>query len=122
VAPPFSHPRAPQPFKRYSSTDISRARPDIPAYTLIATQTPPPAPNSKSPDFTAIVLTLVRLEKESTDILITINVPHIKGEYTAEEVDLQLGRQGKLIEGAVDYAARIWESFKIKDWGLFGEI
>lgn len=97
-------------------------RPDIPAYTLIATQTPPPAPNSKSPDFTAIVLTLVRLEKESTDILITINVPHIKGEYTAEEVDLQLGRQGKLIEGAVDYAARIWETFKIKDWGLFGEI
>lgn len=68
------------------------------------------------------MLTLVRLEKESTDILITINVPHIKGEYTAEEIDLQLGRQGKLIEGAVDYAGRIWESFKIKDWGLFGEI
>jgi len=94
----------------------------IPAYTLIATQTPPPEPNSKDPDFTAIVLNLIRLENESTDILITINVPHIKGEYTEEEVDLQLGKQGKLIENAVEYAAKIWETFKIKDWTLFNEL
>ena len=95
---------------------------DIPAYTLIATQTPPPQPGSKSPDFTAIVLTLIRLEEDKTDILITINVPHIKGEYSAEEVDMQVGKQGKLIENAVEYAARIWETFKIKDWGLFNEV
>jgi hypothetical protein len=95
---------------------------DIPAYTLIATQTPPPQPGSKSPDFTAIVLTLIRLEEDKTDILITINVPHIKGEYSVEEVDMQVGKQGKLIENAVEYAARIWETFKIKDWGLFNEV
>ena len=95
---------------------------DLPAYTLIATQTPPLAPDSKNPDFTAVVLTLVRLEKESTDILITINVPHIKGEYTEEDIDMQIGKQGKLIENAVEYAARIWETFKIKDWGLFNEV
>jgi hypothetical protein len=97
---------------------------DIPAYTLIATQTPHPDPESKTPapDFTAIVLSLIRLEKESTDILITINVPHIKGEYDEEEVDLQLGKQGKMIEDAVEYAAKIWETFKIKDWNLFNEI
>jgi hypothetical protein len=97
-------------------------REGTPAYTLIATQTPPPVPGSKSPDFTAIVLTLIRLERESTDILITINVPHIKGEYTEEEVDMQMGRQGKLIENAVEFAAKIWETFKIKDWGLFNEV
>ena len=95
---------------------------DLPAYTLIATQTPPLAPDSKNPDFTAVVLTLVRLEKESTDILITINVPHIKGEYTEDDIDMQIGKQGKLIENAVEYAARIWETFKIKDWGLFNEV
>ncbi len=95
---------------------------DIPAYTLIATQTPPPQPGSKNPDFTAIVLTLIRLESDSTDILVTINVPHIKGEYTEEEIDMQMGKQGKLIENAVEYAARIWETFKIKDWGLFNEV
>jgi hypothetical protein len=66
-------------------------------------------------------MTLLRLEKEDTDILITINVPHIKGEYDADEVDLELGKQGKLIGDAVEIAARIWETFEIKDWGLFGE-
>lgn len=68
------------------------------------------------------MLTLIRLEKESTDVLITINVPHIKGEYTEEEVDMQMGKQGKLIESSVEIAARIWETFKIKDWGLFNEV
>jgi len=62
------------------------------------------------------------LEKESTDVLITINVPHIKGEYDEADVDLELGKQGKLIGDAVEYAAEIWQSFKVKDWGLFNEI
>lgn len=68
------------------------------------------------------MLNLIRLEKESTDIIITINVPHIKGEYSEEEVNLQLGKQGKLISDAVEYAAKIWETFKIKDWGVFNEV
>ncbi|KAM0324530.1 hypothetical protein ACHAQA_007915 [Verticillium albo-atrum] len=107
-----------------TETLFSRLSEDVPAYTLIATQTPRPESGSRtsSPDFTAIILTLLRLEKESTDILITINVPHIKGEYNEEDVDLELGKQGKLIGDAVDYAARIWETFKVKDWTLFGEI
>lgn len=67
-------------------------------------------------------MNLIRLENESTDVLITINVPHIRGEYTEDDVDLELGKQGKLIGDAVDYAARIWETFKIKDWHLFNEV
>ncbi|CRK29117.1 ran guanine nucleotide release factor like protein [Verticillium longisporum] len=107
-----------------TETQFSRLGEDIPAYTLIATQTPRPesGDRSSSPDFTAIILTLLRLEKESTDILITINVPHIRGEYNEEDVDLELGKQGKLIGDAVDYAARVWETFKVKDWTLFGEV
>ncbi|RYP64211.1 hypothetical protein DL769_006757 [Monosporascus sp. CRB-8-3] len=107
-------------------TLFSRLDEDIPAYTLIATQSPKPGEKASeraaNPDFTAIILTLVRLERELTDILITINVPHIKGEYDDEDVDLELGKQGKLIGDAVDYAAKIWETFKVKDWGLFKEI
>lgn len=77
---------------------------------------------NSAPDFTAIVLNLIRLEQESTDVLITINVPHIKGEYSVEDVDLELGKQGKLITDAVEHSARIWETFKIKDWHLFNEV
>lgn len=99
---------------------------DIPAYTLIATISPKPSPSAeadaRAPDFTAMILTLVRLERERTDLLITINVPHIRGEYNEDDVDLELGKQGKLIGDAVDYAARIWESFKVRDWGLFKEV
>ncbi|KAH8595176.1 hypothetical protein B0O99DRAFT_623397 [Bisporella sp. PMI_857] len=108
-----------------ANTVFSKLPEDTPAYTLIATQTPTPDPKSTAaapPDFTAIVLNLIRLERESTDVLITINVPHIKGEYSEEEVDLQLGKQGRLISDAVEYAAKIWETFKIKDWGLFKEV
>jgi len=113
-----------------SGTKFSKLPDTIPAYTLIATQTPP-LPNdpttprgstASAPDFTAIVLNLIRLEEQSTDILITINVPHIRGEYSEEDVDLQMGKQGRLIEDAVEFAARCWESFKIKDWGLFNEV
>ncbi|KAL7619972.1 hypothetical protein AAE478_010520 [Parahypoxylon ruwenzoriense] len=108
-----------------SPTLFSRLDEDIPAYTLIATTTPaPPAPGAaeQTNKFTAIILTLVRLEREKTDLLITINVPHIRGEYDEDDVDLQLGKQGKLIGDAVEYAAKIWETFKVKDWGLFNEI
>ncbi|KAK0611617.1 hypothetical protein B0T14DRAFT_500686 [Immersiella caudata] len=108
-----------------TETQFSHLDETIPAYTLIATQTPKPDPRSErtsAPDFTALILTLVRLEKEKTDILITINVPHIKGEYDEEEVDLALGKQGELIGDAVEYAARIWGSFDVKDWNLFNEI
>ena len=66
-------------------------------------------------------MTLLRLERYKSDILITTNVPHIKGEYDEEQVDLELGRQGKLIGDAVKYSARIWATLKIKDWGIFAE-
>lgn len=49
-------------------------------------------------------------------------MPHIPGEYDLEHVDLEVGKQGKLIEDAVDFSARVWETFKIKDWGLFNEV
>lgn len=104
-------------------TALSRG--NVPAYTLIATQTPHVSKSreqTSAPDFTAIIMTLLRLEKIRTDILITINVPHIKGEYDEDDVDLELGKQGKLIGDAVEHSARIWSTFKIKDWGLFGDM
>ena len=62
------------------------------------------------------------MEKEKTDVLITINVPHIKGEYDEEEIDLELGRQGQLIGDAVEYASKIWGTFRVRDWNLFNEV
>ncbi|RKU41693.1 multicopy suppressor of ts gsp1 [Coniochaeta pulveracea] len=106
-----------------TETQFTSIPEELPAYTLIATQTPKvPNERKSAPDFTALILTLLRIERLSTDILITVNVPHIKGEYDEEEVDLALGKQGELIGDAVEYAAKIWETFKIKDWKLFDTV
>ncbi|KAK3346674.1 hypothetical protein B0T25DRAFT_521043 [Lasiosphaeria hispida] len=106
-----------------TETQITHLDEKTPAYTLIATQTPQAdTARAAAPDFTALILTLVRLEEHQTDILITINVPHIKGEYDEEDVDLALGKQGELIGDAVEYASRIWSTLDIKDWGLFKEV
>ncbi|KAI6368046.1 hypothetical protein MCOR25_004729 [Pyricularia grisea] len=108
-----------------TDTEFTLLGSKIPAYTLIATQTPKAdkrGGSSSSPDFTALILTLIRLEREKTDILITVNVPHIKGSYDEDEIDLEMGKQGKLIGDAVEHAARIWSSFDILDWKLFNEV
>ncbi|KAK4149104.1 hypothetical protein C8A00DRAFT_47220 [Chaetomidium leptoderma] len=127
-----------------TETQFSYLDDDTPAYTLIATQTPKRARRNdgdgdgdddddddddhgrraaaSAPDFTALILTLVRFEKEKTDMLITINVPHIKGEYDEDEIDLAMGKQGELIGDAVEYAARIWSTFEVKSWRLFDEV
>jgi len=107
-------------------TEFSELPENTPSYTLMATQTPQPVSanpsKSESPDFTAIVLNLIRFEKQQTDVLITINVPHIKGEYTADSVNLELGKQGQLIEDAVEFCAKIWETLEVRDWKLFDEV
>ncbi|KAI6249970.1 putative ran guanine nucleotide release factor [Erysiphe necator] len=99
-----------------NSTQFSKLPEGIPAYTLIAT----PIESSKNPKnskFTAILLTLVRLEKESTDILITINVPH----EDTEDIELETGKLGKLIDNSIEYTTRIWQTFEIHNWNLFND-
>lgn len=70
-------------------------------------------------DFTGTLLTLVRLEKEKTDILLVVNVPHIPGEYEKDKIDLEAGKVGKLIEDGLKVRGRILETFEVKDSSLF---
>jgi hypothetical protein len=112
----------PRSTSRRARADTARGRPKTPALTLVATQTPARRPEpGKSPDFTALVLSLVRLEAQNTDVVVTISVPHIKGEYNEDEIDLEIGKQSRILRDAVEHAARIWETMRILDWGLFGE-
>lgn len=61
----------------------------------------------------------MRLEKQKTDILLVVNVPHIPGEYDKDGIDLAAGKLGKLIEDGIRIRERIVESFEVKDYGLF---
>ena len=66
-----------------------------------------------------ILLTMVRLEAQKTDIIVAINVPHIAGHYHSADVDPEKGRQGPLLERAIAYRQKLMETFEVKDWGLF---
>lgn len=107
------------------SDPLIRSSPNLPAYTLFATQHPLQRPVSyqpgdkPSPDFTAILLTMIRLEVQSTDLLVSINVPHVPGEYKPGTVDLAASRYGPLCEAALEHRDRILKTVKIEDWSLF---
>lgn len=86
---------------------------------IMGTQTPVSANEARKTDFTALLTTLVRLPAKETDILITVSVPHAKGEYHASGIDMQRGQWGPLVEEGMDITKEIWRSFEIRDWGLF---
>jgi hypothetical protein len=96
-------------------------RPQTPAYTLFATHTASPDAISrgKAPDFTGILLTLIRLETQQTDLVISINVPHVDGEYNKNDVDPSAGKQGPALDAATSFRDRILQTFEIRDWDLF---
>ncbi|KAF2031861.1 Mog1p/PsbP-like protein [Setomelanomma holmii] len=89
---------------------------DKPALALTFIQTPVPAlPSRKTPEFVYIHLLLLRLKEQGTDVMVTVNVPHYKGEYeeAAEGQETQLMKDGGLVmEGVL-------QTFKVVEWGLF---
>lgn len=100
-----------------------------PAYVLFATQHPPAQARAQAraqaqarkpqPDFTGILMTVVRLVEQKTDIVVTVNVPHVPGEYRKEDVDLPAQKVGPLLDAATAMRQRILETFEIRDWSLF---
>lgn len=100
---------------------------EVPAYSMFATQSPrvqpPAAARSGKPPvvFTGILMTLIRLEKQKTDLIISVNVPHAQGEYNPDDVDPVAQKPGPLLTIARLHQQKLLESFKIEDWGLFVE-
>ena len=82
-------------------------------------------------------MTLVRLVSKSTDLVITINLPHIAGQTVTnipsagsgplagqekvEEVDFEKGRFGAWVGEGFVLRDEVLRTLEIKDWGLFGE-
>ena len=108
-------------------------RPNTPVLSLIATTRPPPpgpgaARRPHAPTDTDIHVTLIRLVEQSTDIVITLNVPQIPSETEAEgpaagDGDAVRKQLNERTERAV-LMKEAWEmvvgSVEIRDWSLFG--
>ncbi|TKA66256.1 hypothetical protein B0A49_08428 [Cryomyces minteri] len=69
-------------------------------------------------DSTIIVLLLIRLVRQQTDIVITINLPHVSRGFEAGQ-DVQQSELEKSAAIGKEYAEVILNSFQIKEWGLF---
>ncbi|KAK0271234.1 hypothetical protein LTR91_019320 [Friedmanniomyces endolithicus] len=91
------------------------------AFTLLATAPPGAKHRSRAhePEFVGIALLLVRLAEQKTDILVSVNVPHVAGEYEPGEVGLEERRLGRLLENGVQIREKVMESLEVRDWGLF---
>ncbi|KAK3698019.1 hypothetical protein LTR37_017135 [Vermiconidia calcicola] len=92
-----------------------------PAYTLFATSPPgfKQRGRANEPDFVGILLTMIRLEQQKTDIIVAVNVPHIAGQYEPAEVDPEKSKHGRLLDAAIQHRQKLMETFEIKDWDLF---
>ncbi|KAK5126300.1 hypothetical protein LTR85_010536 [Meristemomyces frigidus] len=102
--------------------EFGKLPPGTPAYTLFATSPPGVKQRGRAnePDFVAILLTMIRLVEQKTDLLIAVNVPHVAGSYVKDDVDLAEGRfEGPLMEMARALRGRLVETFEVRDWGLF---
>ncbi|EGP83627.1 unnamed protein product [Zymoseptoria tritici ST99CH_1A5] len=100
-----------------------RLMPSTPVFTLIAT-TPPGArqrgrPNE--PDFVGVIMILIRLKEQKTDIVVTVNVPHLPNSYDENEMTPEEGKLGPLMESASKVKERVLDTFEVKDFGLFIE-
>ncbi|KAE9989876.1 hypothetical protein EG327_002146 [Venturia inaequalis] len=93
--------------------------PDTPAFVLFATTHPVEGDNRAKDDFTGIMLILIRLEKQTTDILIAVNVPHIPGEYEKDSINLDEQKIGPHLEAGLAIRKHILETFEVKEWSLF---
>lgn len=102
-------------FWSFGAAHLARM-PKTPAHVLLATVE---EHGKVRADFIGVLMLLVRLEEQKTDILVFINVPHVKGEYDSSDVDLQAQKLGPLLTQAEEIKQRVLQSFEIKDWSLF---
>jgi len=109
-----------------------------PALILVASTTPANPPSTpNTPTSTTILMTLIRLVSKSTDLVITINLPHIpaeeginaasaasgnsSGDGSREGNEPENGPSGTPVEDGLKVRDEVLRTLTIHDWDLFGE-
>ncbi|KAF1808466.1 Mog1p/PsbP-like protein [Eremomyces bilateralis CBS 781.70] len=69
-------------------------------------------------DWTAILLALVRLPEKGTDIVITVNVPHVPS-FHPENIDIGNEQFDEFVKDGLDVMEQVMATFDVKDWNLF---
>ncbi|KAF6219345.1 hypothetical protein HO133_005170 [Letharia lupina] len=106
------------------NAELPNFPPPTPVLALTAITKPPAstvAANSLTPTHTDIYFTLIRLVEQSTDIVITLNTPHLASEAEGQiPNETETGTlYGETEQEVGNMYHQIVTSFAIKDWGLF---
>jgi hypothetical protein len=113
--------------KIFSTVSISLPNlPGAKAYSVVGTVSSPQT-TTEPPLFTALLMTIVRLEQQKADIVITVNVPFsspdlVRGEGSVAAPGYEgglSGAPGELMSAGLAVRDKVLASFKIVDWGLF---
>ncbi|KAI5806294.1 hypothetical protein EDC01DRAFT_778136 [Geopyxis carbonaria] len=109
---------------------VLRQLPGQTAYNLTGTvSTRRHEPAHDPPLFAAILATVLRLPEHKTDIVVTVNVPHLTADAVRAEGTMASpvfagelsGVRGPLLEAAMQGRQTFLDSLRIEDWGLFAE-
>jgi hypothetical protein len=55
------------------------------------------------------------LKEQNTDIMVTVNIPHYKGEYE----EAKQGEETRLMKDSWVVREKVLETLKVVEWGLF---
>ncbi|KAF8541900.1 hypothetical protein BDD12DRAFT_690462, partial [Trichophaea hybrida] len=99
---------------------------DKPVYTITGTISEKD-PQTQPPLFIALLMTVVRLQEQTTDLVITVNVPFTSVGLVAGEGLLAApgwegelsGVPSELLQAGMMVRDKVLETFRICDWGLF---
>lgn len=103
--------------------------PNVVVSKLLATTKPPPPdptrpPRANASTYVVILLALVRLEIQMTDVVVTLNLPNIPGAQElvseGENVNFEEGTFSATIQQGQEVLNEVLKSLEVKDWGLFG--
>lgn len=71
---------------------------------------------------TVILLSLIRLVPQATDLLVSINIPIHQGPTTdtnGDLIDFEQGEYGKLVQEGIALRDEVVGSLQVRDWSLF---
>jgi hypothetical protein len=92
---------------------------EVPAFSAVATFASATVQSEKNFDFVAAIALLARLEKQETDLLIQVQIPHAKGDI--KESDVKLDAPSAMMKSGLEMAAEMAKTLEVKNWRIFGQ-
>lgn len=90
-------------------------------YTTIVTggSSPQQQGRPNEPDFVVVLLSIIRLEPQRTDLVVAVNVPFIPGRYVDADVNWDMRNLGPLGEEGLKMREVLKQTLEVVEWGLF---